>query len=73
MPGGGRIGALLLNKRWIAPGTTNMTSYNHYSALRTFEDLLGTHKGGADRRGHLGFAATATSFGSDVFLRHPRR
>jgi phosphatidylinositol-3-phosphatase len=73
MPGGGRIGALLLNSRWIAPGSTNMTSYNHYSALRTFEDLLGIHKGGADRRGHLGFASTATSFGSDVFHRHPRR
>ena len=42
-------------------------SYNHYSALRTFEDLLGVRFGGADGHGHLGFAATATDFGADVF------
>jgi hypothetical protein len=29
--------------------------------------LPGIRFGGADGRGHLGFAATATDFGSDVF------
>jgi phosphatidylinositol-3-phosphatase len=45
----------------------------HYSALRTFEDLLGIRFGGADGRGHLGFAATATDFGTDVFNAIPPR
>ena len=68
MPGGGQIGAVLLNPRWIKAGSTDTTgSYNHYSALRTFEDLLGIRSGGADGHGHLGFAATATDFGPDVF------
>lgn len=68
MPGGGQIGAVLLAPRLIKAGTTNTSgSYNHYSALRSWEDLLGIDHGGADRRGHLGFAATATSFGADVF------
>jgi hypothetical protein len=68
MPGGGQIGAVLFNPRWIKAGTVDTSgSYNHYSALRTFEDVLGIRFGGADGRGHLGFAATATSFGNDVF------
>jgi hypothetical protein len=68
MPGGGQIGAVLFNPRVIKAGSTDAKgSYNHYSALRTFEDLLGIHRGGADGRGHLGFAATATDFGPDVF------
>ena len=74
MPGGGQIGAVLFDPRWIKPGSVDSTgSYNHYSALRTFEDLLGVRFGGADGHGHLGFAATATDFGPDVFnavLRH---
>ncbi|MGO8957099.1 MAG: hypothetical protein ACLQFR_07005 [Streptosporangiaceae bacterium] len=41
--------------------------------MRTFEDLLGIRVGGADGKGHLGFAATATDFGSDVFNAHPPR
>ena len=72
MPGGGQIGALLLNPRWIKTGTVNTTgSYNHYSALRTFEDLLGIARGGADGHGHLGFASTAHDFGADVFVTRP--
>jgi hypothetical protein len=37
--------------------------------LRSYEDLLGLTKGGADGQGHLGFAATAglAPFGPDVF------
>ena len=73
MPGGGEVGAVLLNPDWIKPGTVDTTgSYNHYSALRTFEDLLGVRNGGADGHGHLGFAATATDFGRDVFNAHPQ-
>jgi hypothetical protein len=74
MPGGGQVGAVLLNSHWIKAGSVDTTgSYNHYSALRTFEDLLGLDRGGADREGHLGFAATATDFGTDVFTNAPPR
>ena len=69
-PGGGRIGTLLLNSAYIQPGTVDTTGfYNHYSALRSYEDLLGFTTGGADGEGHLGFAAASglTPFGQDVF------
>ena len=42
MPGGGQVGAVLLNPDWIKAGSTDSAvTYNHYSALRTYEDLLG--------------------------------
>jgi hypothetical protein len=69
-PGGGQIGALLLNAKYVTPGSTDSTgSYNHYSALRSYEDLLGLTSGGADGEGHLGFAAAKglAPFGPDVF------
>jgi hypothetical protein len=65
-PGGGQIGALLLNSKFLRAGSTQTaTSYNHYSALRSYEDLLGLTSGGADGNGHLGFAAASglQSFG----------
>jgi phosphatidylinositol-3-phosphatase len=68
--GGGRVGAVLLNAKYIQPGSIDSTgSYNHYSALRSYEDLLGLTTGGADGLGHLGFAGAAelSPFGSDVF------
>jgi hypothetical protein len=69
MPGGGEVGALLLNPVYVHTGTVDTTgSYNHYSALRSYEDLLGLTTGGSDGHGHLGLAGTATSFGSDVFV-----
>jgi hypothetical protein len=73
MPGGGQIGALLLNRKWVRAGNVDTSSitYNHYSALRTYEDLLGITTGGADDAGHLGFASTATPFGTDVFTSAP--
>ncbi len=72
MPGGGQVGAVLLNPVWIKAGSTDdAVTYSHYSALRTFEDLLGIRFGGADGDGHLGFAATANDFGSDVFNARP--
>jgi hypothetical protein len=69
-PGGGQIGALLLNPKYLTPGSTDTTgSYNHYSALRSYEDLLGLTTGGNDGEGHLGFAAAKglAPFGPDVF------
>jgi hypothetical protein len=71
-PGGGQTGTLLLNRKLIRPGTDNTTgSYNHYSALRSYEDILGLTAGGADGLGHLGFAAAPglVPFGPDVFNR----
>lgn len=74
LPGGGQVGAVLLNKRLIAPGTINTTGqYNHYSALRSYEDLLGLTEGGDDGHGHLGYAGMAgvLPFGRDVFNAQP--
>jgi hypothetical protein len=56
--GGGRIGAVLVS-RFITPGSLNSTPYNHYSLLRTIEDLFGLTP--------LGYAKTARGFGHDVF------
>ncbi|MDQ6607783.1 MAG: alkaline phosphatase family protein [Actinomycetota bacterium] len=61
-PGGGDTGAVFLSP-FIAPGTTTTVPYNHYSMLRSVEDMFGL--------GHLGDAGQAgvASFGSDVFTR----
>ncbi len=69
-PGGGVVGAVLLDPLYIRPGSVDSTGYyNHYSALRSYEDLLGITSGGTDGLGHLGFAAAAglQPFGADVF------
>jgi len=69
-PGGGQVGAVLFNRRFIRAGSVNTTgSYTHFSALRSYEDLLGITRGGDDGFGHLGFAAQAGlwPFGVDVF------
>jgi hypothetical protein len=59
-PGGGRTGALLISQ-YVQPGSVNDTPYNHYSFLRSIEDVFGL--------GHLGFAGAADleSFGPDVY------
>ena len=59
-PGGGRIGAVLLSPL-IRPGTVSTVPYNHYSLLRTIEDIFGLP--------HLGDAAMpqVRSFGPDIF------
>jgi phosphatidylinositol-3-phosphatase len=61
-PGGGRTGAVLLS-RFIKPGTVTNVPYNHYSLLRSVEDVFGVP--------HLGYAGRAglASFGKDVFTR----
>ena len=70
-PGGGKIGAVLASP-FIRPGTSSASSYNHYSFLRSLEDVFGITTGGTDGHGHLGFAAATAagspgSFGSDVY------
>ena len=61
-PGGGDTGAVLLSP-CIKPGTVTQQPYNHYTLLRSIEDLFGLS--------HLGFAGLAggRSLGSDVFNR----
>jgi hypothetical protein len=61
-PGGGDVGALLLS-RFIRPGTVSTVDYNHYSLLRSIEDIF--------RLSHLGDAAMhqVKSFGKDVYTR----
>jgi hypothetical protein len=60
--GGGDVGAVLISP-CIAPGTVSQTPYNHYTMLRSVEDLF--------HLSHLGYAQLPgeTSFGSDVFTR----
>ena len=76
-PGGGKTGAVLLGTPFIKPGSVDSSGfYNHYSALRSYEDLLGITRGGDDGHGHLGFASSPglAPFGPDVFNRvHFRR
>jgi hypothetical protein len=57
-PGGGNTGAVLLSP-FIAPGTTSGLAYNHYTMLRSVEDIFGL--------GHIGYAASGQSFAADVF------
>ena len=69
-PGGGQVGALVLAGTHVTPGSKDTTGhYNHYSLLRTVEDLLGITSDGSDGLGHLGMAGSpgVTSFGTDVF------
>jgi hypothetical protein len=58
--GGGRVGAVLLSS-YIKPGSVNDTPYNHYSLLRSMEDIFGVP--------HLAYAAQdgLKPFGDDVF------
>jgi hypothetical protein len=67
-PGGGRVGAVVLSP-FVRPGTVSDVPYNHYSLLRSLEDLLGISTGGADGKGHLGYAGQdgLVPFGADVF------
>ena len=62
-PGGGRIGAVMLSP-FIKPGTVSNEAYNHYSLLRTVEDIYGLQ--------HLGYAAEPElkTIGADVFGSH---
>jgi hypothetical protein len=72
-PGGGRVGTLVIGK-CVANGKQDSTPYNHYSLLRSLEDIFGINSGGTDGKGHLGFAAASglASFGSDLFRCLPK-
>ena len=58
--GGGKIGAVLISP-FIKPGTVSTTDYNHYSMLRSVQDIFGLQ--------YLGFAGASgqAGFGSDVY------
>jgi hypothetical protein len=58
--GGGRVGAVLLSP-FVEPGSVNDTPYNHYSLLRSTEDIFGLP--------HLAYAAQTglKPFQDDVF------
>jgi hypothetical protein len=59
-PGGGRTGTVLVSQ-YIQPGTTNATPYNHYSLLKSTEDIFALP--------YLGYAGQAglAAFGGDVY------
>jgi hypothetical protein len=58
--GGDNTGAVLLSP-FIKPGTVSNVPYNHYSMLRSVEDIFGLP--------HIGYAGMdgLTPFGSDIF------
>jgi hypothetical protein len=64
-PGGGDTGAVLLSP-CIRPRTVTDQPYNHYTLLRSFEDMFGLS--------HLGYAGLAgeRSLGPDIFNRSCR-
>ena len=65
-PGGGRIGAVVLSP-FVKPGTVSAQAYNHYSLLRTVEELFGLAPLGYAGAPHL------RVFGADVFTDGARR
>jgi hypothetical protein len=68
--GGGDTGSVLISQ-YVKPGTVSNVYYNHYSWLRTMEDLFEVAKAspGLDGEGHIGYAAQPglAPFGPDVF------
>ncbi len=64
-PGGGRVGLLLISK-YVKPGTLNVSGeYNHFSLLRSIENLFGLQP--------LGYAGATglLTFDSSVFNAKP--
>jgi hypothetical protein len=61
-PGGGQVGALLLSP-YVKGGNLNQDEYNHFSLLRTIEDLFGLS--------HLGYAGgkEVSSFAPSLFTK----
>lgn len=62
--GGDRPGALLLSK-YIRPGTVSNVPYNHYSLLKSLEEIFGIHQ-------YLGYAGQKglVAFGPDIFTNY---
>jgi hypothetical protein len=65
-PGGGQVGALLLSP-YVKPHSFDQEPFNHFSLLRTIEDLFGLS--------HLGYAGLTgvQSFDASVFSRYQGR
>ena len=63
--GGGKVGAVLISP-FIRPGTVDKTPYNHYSFLRTTEDMFGLP--------HLGYAGVdgLVPIGDQTFNQTPQ-
>jgi hypothetical protein len=59
-PGGGRVGAVVLSK-YVKPGTVSNKPYNHYSQLKTFEQIFGLKLLGDANQGKV------NAFGPDVY------
>jgi hypothetical protein len=59
-PGGGRTGTVLIGQH-VQPGSVNATPYNHYSLLKSTEDIFSLP--------YLGYAGQVglQAFGSDVY------
>ncbi len=57
-PGGGRVGALVLSP-FAAKGVVDPTASDHFTLLRTIEDLFGLT--------YLGFSTERKPFGQTVF------
>ncbi len=74
--GGGDTGSVLISP-YIRPGSSTSRFYNHYSWLRTIEDLFSVRRAfrGLDGQGHIGYAAQRglAPFGRDVFTRRQGR
>ncbi len=78
--GGGDTGSVLISP-YINPGSVSNRFYNHYSWLRTMEDLFAVSRKskGLDGAGHIGYAAQPglAPFGRDVFTdpsgQHPSK
>ena len=64
-PGGGRVGAVLLSP-FIAPGTVSTVAYNHFSLLKSVEEIFGLPPLGDARLPQV------PAFGADVFTRSHR-
>jgi hypothetical protein len=64
-PGGGRTGAVFLSP-FVRGGTISDVPYNHYSMLKSVEDIF--------RLRYLGYAAQPglASFGADIFTQPHR-
>jgi len=62
------VGSVLISP-FITPGSVTDQPYNHFSYLRSMEDLFGITSGGTDGKGHLGYAAAdgLRPFGPDVY------
>lgn len=66
--GGDRIGAVLLS-RFIKPGSTSEIQYNHYSLLRSLEDIfrLDEHLGYAADNRQTGYSLETIGNDRDIF------